>query len=166
MSKLYNNIVSLCESRGITGYRMCKEIGIQPSILTDLKMGRKEGLSSKNADKIARYFGVSVGYLLGTVTLAEEGMSFSDGSGYGGGSGSGAGFGDGTGYGGPLPNRKTEEKEKLPTSNEEFIEMIRKQNKGKAQVFFCGADGKVIELSPDEEAVLQSLMKLRKNKND
>lgn len=66
MSKLYNNIVSLCESKGITGYRMCKEIGIQPSILTDLKMGRKEGLSSKNADKIARYFGVSVSYLLGT----------------------------------------------------------------------------------------------------
>lgn len=66
MSKLYNNIVSLCESKGITGYRMCKEIGIQPSILTDLKMGRKEGLSSKNADKIARYFGVSVSFLLGT----------------------------------------------------------------------------------------------------
>ena len=65
MSKLYNNILSLCENKGITGYRMCKEIGIQPSILTDLKMGRKEGLSSKNADKIARYFGVSVGYLLG-----------------------------------------------------------------------------------------------------
>ena len=66
MSKLYNNILSLCESKGITGYRMCKEVGIQPSILTDLKMGRKEGLSSKNADKIARYFGVSVSYLLGT----------------------------------------------------------------------------------------------------
>ena len=104
MSKLYETIIELCASKGITGYRMCKEIGIQPSILTDLKMGRREGISSKNADKIARFFGVPVGYLLGTVTLSDDGYSFSDGSGFGGGSGSGAGFGDGSGYGGPLPN--------------------------------------------------------------
>ena len=49
MSKLYNNIVSLCESKGITGYRMCKEIGIQPSILTDLKMGRKDRKGRKRS---------------------------------------------------------------------------------------------------------------------
>ena len=30
-------------------------------------MGRKEGLSAKSANKIATYFGVSVGYLLGTL---------------------------------------------------------------------------------------------------
>lgn len=47
---------------------MCKDIGIQPSILTDLKMGRQNGLSAKNADKMAAYFAVSVGYLLGTGT--------------------------------------------------------------------------------------------------
>lgn len=47
---------------------MCKDIGIQPSILTDLKMGRQNGLSAKNADKMAAYFAVSVGYLLGTDT--------------------------------------------------------------------------------------------------
>lgn len=111
MSKLYKNIIGLCESRGISGYRMCKEIGIQPSILTDLKMGRKEGLSSKNADKIARFFGVPVGYLLGTVTLNDDGISFSDGSGFGGGLGAGAGFGNGSGYGGPLPDKK----KKTPT---------------------------------------------------
>ena len=72
MSKLYETISNLCDSRGISGYRLCKEIGIQPSILTDLKMGRKSSLSSKNADKIARFFGVSVGYLLGTVELNDE----------------------------------------------------------------------------------------------
>ena len=66
MSILYDRIVELCESRGISGYKLCKDTNMTPSIITDLKMGRKEGLSAKNADKIATYFGVSVGYLLGT----------------------------------------------------------------------------------------------------
>lgn len=68
MSDLYNRIMSLCEEKGVSGYRMCKDIKIQPSILTDLKMGRQSGLSAKNADKMAVYFGVSVGFLLGTDT--------------------------------------------------------------------------------------------------
>ena len=68
MSELYNRIMSLCEQKGVSGYRMCKDIVMQPSVLTDLKMGRQNGLSAKNADKIAAYFGVSVGYLLGTET--------------------------------------------------------------------------------------------------
>lgn len=68
MSELYNRIMSLCGQKGISGYRMCKDIAMQPSVLTDLKMGRQSGLSAKNADKIAAYFGVSVGYLLGTET--------------------------------------------------------------------------------------------------
>lgn len=66
MSDLYNRIISLCKEKNVSGYRMCKDIGIQPSILTDLKMGRQNGLSAKNADKMAAYFAVSVGYLLGT----------------------------------------------------------------------------------------------------
>ena len=68
MSDLYNRIMSLCEKKGVSGYRMCKDIKIQPSILTDLKMGRQSGLSAKNADKMAAYFCVSVGFLLGTET--------------------------------------------------------------------------------------------------
>ena len=68
MSELYDRIMSLCEAQGISGYKLCKSTGIQPSVLTDLKMGRQAGLSAKNADKIASYFGVSVSYLLGTET--------------------------------------------------------------------------------------------------
>ena len=64
MSQLYETILGLCESRNITGYRMCKDLKIQPSIMTDLKMGRKKELSSRTAHKIAQYFGVTVGYLL------------------------------------------------------------------------------------------------------
>lgn len=50
MSKIYERIAFLCERAGISGYKLCKDIGIQPSILTDLKMGRQSGLSAKNAD--------------------------------------------------------------------------------------------------------------------
>lgn len=66
MGNLYNTIMELCSQRGITGYRLCKDIGIQPSIMTDLKSGRKKGLSAKVANKVASYFEVSVGYLLGS----------------------------------------------------------------------------------------------------
>ncbi len=65
MSILYKTIAELCESKGITGYRMCKDSKIQPSILTDLKMGRIKSLSAANLSKIANYFGVSVDYLIG-----------------------------------------------------------------------------------------------------
>ena len=44
---------------------MCTDIGISKSTLTDLKMGRQSGISTTNAQKIAAYFNVSVGYLLG-----------------------------------------------------------------------------------------------------
>ena len=44
---------------------MCSDVGISKGLLTDLKMGRKKGVSAVTAQKIAAYFGVSVGYLLG-----------------------------------------------------------------------------------------------------
>lgn len=65
MGTLYENIISLCNERGIKGGKMCTDIGISKGILTDLKMGRQTGISAVNAQKIAAYFGVSVGYLLG-----------------------------------------------------------------------------------------------------
>ena len=65
MSDMYTEIVKLCESRKISGYRLCKDIGMQPSQLTDLKMGRQKTLSMANAQKVADYFGVSVSDLLG-----------------------------------------------------------------------------------------------------
>lgn len=65
MGTLYDNIMALCESRGIKGGKMCTDIGISKGLLTDLKMGRRTGVSAVTAQKIAAYFGVSVGYLLG-----------------------------------------------------------------------------------------------------
>jgi len=68
MGTLYENIMALCNERGIKGGKMCTDLGISKGLLTDLKMGRRSGISAKTADKIASYFGVTVGYLLGTET--------------------------------------------------------------------------------------------------
>ena len=65
MGNLYENIASLCESRGIKGGKLCTDIGISKGLLTDLKMRRRTGVSAVTAQKIAAYFGVTVGYLLG-----------------------------------------------------------------------------------------------------
>lgn len=64
MSDLYNRIMSLCDNAGISGYRLCKDAGIQPSVLTDLKMGRQLGLSAKNADKIRSRETARPGYMI------------------------------------------------------------------------------------------------------
>lgn len=65
MGTLYENIIALCNQRGIKGGKMCTDIGMSKGILTDLKMGRQSGISTTNAQKIADYFGVSVDFLLG-----------------------------------------------------------------------------------------------------
>lgn len=66
MDNLYENIQSLCQRQGIRPGRLCDELGLSRGLMTDLKMGRKKGVNAQTAQKIAAYFGVSVGYLLGT----------------------------------------------------------------------------------------------------
>ena len=39
MSALYENIMVLCQEHGIKGGKMCSDIGISKSTLTELKMG-------------------------------------------------------------------------------------------------------------------------------
>ncbi len=65
MGSLYENIVSLCQQKNIRPGRLCDELGLSRGLMTDLKMGRKKGLSAETAQKIAGFFGVSVGTLLG-----------------------------------------------------------------------------------------------------
>ena len=72
MSNLYKRIAALCEERKIKGAQMCTEVGISKGLLTDLKMGRRTGVSAVTAQKIASYFGVSVGYLLGEEDKKEK----------------------------------------------------------------------------------------------
>ena len=65
MENLYHNIELLCTQRGIRPGRLCNDLGISRGLITDLKMGRKKSVSAETAQKIAAYFGVSVGMLLG-----------------------------------------------------------------------------------------------------
>ena len=65
MANLYDSILALCQSRDIRPGRLCDELGLSRGLMTDLKMGRKKSVSAETAQKIAAYFGVSVGHLLG-----------------------------------------------------------------------------------------------------
>ena len=65
MDNLYENIETLCNQRGIRPGRLCNDLGLSRGLITDLKMGRKKSLNAETAQKIAAYFGISVGQLLG-----------------------------------------------------------------------------------------------------
>ena len=76
MCTLYDRIQALCKSKGVSGSRMCLDIGLSKSTLSDIKGGRKKGVSTATAQKIANYFGVSVGYLLGEEDKKEQPTDF------------------------------------------------------------------------------------------
>lgn len=61
---LYSTILTLCQEKDITPYRLAKDINISNSIFSDLKSGRKKSLSADILQKIADHFHVSVDYLL------------------------------------------------------------------------------------------------------
>ena len=65
MCTLYERIIYLCEQKGVAGSRMCLDLGLSKSTLSNMKNGRSSTLATKTAQKIANYFGVTVGYLLG-----------------------------------------------------------------------------------------------------
>ena len=65
MNTIYENISKLCELHGITGAKMCKDIGIGKSLMTSLKSGRTKSINAKTAVKIAEYFDVPVGAITG-----------------------------------------------------------------------------------------------------
>ena len=65
MANLYESILQLCQRDGIRPGRLCDELGISRGLMTDLKMGRKKSVNAETAQKIASFFGVSVGHLLG-----------------------------------------------------------------------------------------------------
>lgn len=72
MTTLYDRISALCESRGIKGGKMCTDTGISKGLLTDLKMGRRTGISAVTALKIAEYFGITVDELYGREPLQNK----------------------------------------------------------------------------------------------
>lgn len=65
MCNLYKTVYSLCDENGITVGKMCNDIGMRRSNMTELKMGRIKTLKPENLAKISEYFGVTIDYLLG-----------------------------------------------------------------------------------------------------
>lgn len=66
MGTLYERIIALCKSKGVSGSRMCLDLGLSKSTLSDMKNGRTKGISVPTAQKIAGYFGITVDELYGT----------------------------------------------------------------------------------------------------
>ena len=79
MCTLYERIQELCKEKGLSGSRMCLDVGLSKSTLSDIKSGRKKGISTATAQKIAAYFDVSVGYLLGEEEIKKEQPTENDG---------------------------------------------------------------------------------------
>lgn len=65
MANVYDRIADLCKARGITGGKMCNDLGISRSTLSELKSGRSTTLKLEKAKLIADYLEVPVDVLLG-----------------------------------------------------------------------------------------------------
>ena len=65
MGTLYEKIIALCKSKGVSGSKMCTDLGLSKSTMSDLKFGRIKGISIPTAQKIAGYFGITVDELYG-----------------------------------------------------------------------------------------------------
>ena len=59
MGTLYENIKALCDEKGVTGGKMCSDIGLSRNFMTEQKSGRRSTATTKTIQKIADYFGVT-----------------------------------------------------------------------------------------------------------
>lgn len=58
---MYNKIKGFCDEQKISINQMCTNLGISPSIISNLKnRSSQTGLSAENAAKIADFMGISV----------------------------------------------------------------------------------------------------------
>lgn len=60
---MYQKFKNLLDARGVTSYKVAKDLGFNPTLFSDWKSGK----SSPKADKlkkIAKYFGVTIEYFL------------------------------------------------------------------------------------------------------
>ena len=65
MNEMYKRIEALCKENGMNMTAMCRDAGVPRSNLSDLKHGRTTALATVNLDRIAKFFDVSMDYLLG-----------------------------------------------------------------------------------------------------
>jgi transcriptional regulator with XRE-family HTH domain len=68
MGTLYERINNLCKAKGVSGSKMCLDLGLSKSTMSDLKYGRIKSISLPTAQKMAGYFGITVEELHGIET--------------------------------------------------------------------------------------------------
>ena len=78
MDDLYKWIADRCDEKGIKISKLCADIGIRQSVLSDLKHGRTKKLSVQTAGKLATYFDVDIIELLDYAS-AENASGYYDG---------------------------------------------------------------------------------------
>lgn len=64
MATLYEHIQTLCKERGVRPGKLCADLGLSRSLMTDLKMGRKKSIRTETAQKIAAYLNVTLEQLM------------------------------------------------------------------------------------------------------
>lgn len=69
-----NRIKQLRKKKRLTLMNLSKELGFPDSTLSQYENGKRQ-ISIEKAKKLAEYFGVSVGYLLGLDTPAKDGIA-------------------------------------------------------------------------------------------
>ncbi len=69
MSEMYNLIDRLCKEQGGNVSRMCRELSISRSVLSELASGRTKTLSAENTALVASYLGVTSEYLISGADL-------------------------------------------------------------------------------------------------
>lgn len=72
MADVYKRIDNLLKERGISGAKMSSDLGMSRSFMTELRKGRAKSIKIDTAQKIAAYFDVPVGYILGESLENEE----------------------------------------------------------------------------------------------
>ena len=60
---MYQKFQQLVKAKGITTYRVAKDIGLAPTVFSDWKSGKSKPKVDK-LKKIADYFGVTIEYFL------------------------------------------------------------------------------------------------------
>ena len=79
MGTLHEKINALCKSKGVSGSRMCLDLGLSKSTMSDLKHGRTKGFSITTAKKIAGYFGITVDELYGEQKETPDQLELTEG---------------------------------------------------------------------------------------
>lgn len=73
MADMYKIIDELLRARGISGAKLSADLGMSRSFMTELRKGRAKSVKLETAQRIADYFGVPVGVLLGDDAPAQAG---------------------------------------------------------------------------------------------